>query len=299
MSIIPPPPPASDAFTLVDRTYISQFSSTILGLVNHQNGVPTNADGSVTATMVDTNTGVTIFLNRLATNPAVGVYDIQLTSVDTQVPDPCTVTWNYTFAGNPEVYQTFVLIGAVDPAYDNLEPGLQEIVNNVWVRIQDLYDSPNGGPALQAYFQSRFGRGRVAQLMQIALNRINLTFQPVSHYTLNYDSSEWPYATAAGLLDEATYIEVIKHLIRSYVEQPTLEGATVAKLNRQEYMGRWQQVLQIEEQTFKQMMDVWKISQMGLSRTRLLVSGGVFGNYSNRYFRGLAAARGNYWQRFF
>ena len=64
-----------------------------------------------------------------------------------------------------------------------LDAGMKCIVESVWVRFADMFDSPQGGPHLQVFFQTAFSRGRLAQLLQIALGKINLTMQPAFSFT--------------------------------------------------------------------------------------------------------------------
>jgi hypothetical protein len=293
-----PPPPASDAFSLVDRQYVGQFSTFAAGLTVRSGGMPANADGEVLATLTDTSLNTVTFTNQVATTTETGVYVCTLQSTDTQVPDPYTLSWSWTMGGIPQVYQSYLVVGPSSPAYDNLDPGLQDMVQWVWLRMIDAYDSTIGGANLQMWFQSRFSVGRVAQLMRIALNRINASMQPSSGYVLDPGSDQFPYAdaSAAAVLEQATWVETIKHLQRSYVEQPVYDGATVARLDRRDYMDRWGVVLQQEEALFKQELDVFKINRMGLSTTRVLAAGGLYPQFW-RAMPGLSAARGYMWNR--
>jgi hypothetical protein len=94
-------------------------------------------------------------------------------------------------------------------------------------------------------------------------------------------------------------VEVIKHLMRSYVEQPDAQGIATARLDRRDYLQRWQVMFQIESDELKQLQDVFKIAHMGLSSPTVLVSGGVYGNYGPTRLVGSAAARPRYWARFY
>jgi hypothetical protein len=177
---------------------------------------------------------------------------------------------------------------------------MKGVVEAVWMRFADLFDSPGGGPNLMVYFQSRFGRGRIAQLLGVALNRLNIVAQPHTTYTLTGppDGNEFPLAKWGGLLDQATYIEVLKHLIRSYTEQPEAPGVNIARLDRRDYAQRWQTVLEAEERDYRDMLDNFKIAHMGFSRPRVLVSGGVYGSYGPTRLAASAAARPRYWMAF-
>ena len=62
--------------------------------------------------------------------------------------------------------------------------------------------------------------------------------QPHMTYTLN-EPGQFPHEQWGALLEFATYIETIKHLKRSYVEQPDWQGVTVARADRRDYLQRW------------------------------------------------------------
>src|ERR1700679_3312000 len=97
---------------LQDRLYVSKYSFDNFGLVVHVAGVPANADATVTATFAtDEASPVTIFSDRVATNDAIGVYEVAYTSADTAVPNYYTLTWNYTIASVAQTYVTYVEVG--------------------------------------------------------------------------------------------------------------------------------------------------------------------------------------------
>jgi hypothetical protein len=60
------------------------------------------------------------------------------------------------------------------------------------------------------------------------------------------------------VLVQATLLAVIKHLMRSYVEQPQPQGANIVWQDRREYLQRWQSIYQIEDAAFKEMVLLWK-----------------------------------------
>lgn len=292
-----------------ERQYVSQFAADVLGLAVHKAGVPSDVDdNAVNATLIqdaiESNSAVipdtppTTIFTRAATRVAVGLYEVPLDSSDTSVPGDYTVQWQYTIDGNPEQYLSFIQIGASNPAYDNLPPEMKTVVDDVWIRFADLFDSPLGGPNLQTYFQSHFSRGRVAQLLKVAVGLLNTTAQPFQTYSIDMPG-QFPVAQWGSLLEQALYVEVLKHLVRSYVEQPMFMGGNVTRLDRRDYMDRWKMVLDDERQTLKGQLDIFKISNMGLGKPRVLVSGGVYGRYGPTRFAGSVAARPRYWTRFY
>jgi hypothetical protein len=287
------------AVDLRERVYLSQYSSDdSLGLVVHVAGVPANADGAVLGTLQNQGDLTYVFQNRAATNPAAGIYEILLSSGDTAVAGLYSITWTYTVGSVAQTYLGYIEIGPSAPAYDHLDPAMKVLIDDVWLRFSDCFDSPNGGPNLQTYFQTHWSRGRVAQLARIAVGRLNTMAQPFQTYTIE-SPSEFPLAQWGPLLESMTYVECLRHLIRSYVEQPELTGGQVTRLDRRDYMDRWGIILKDEESVLKGQLDTFKIRNMGFGRPRVLVSGGVYGRYGPTRFAGSVAARPRYWTRFY
>jgi hypothetical protein len=285
-----------------DRQYISQNATDIIGLAINSAGSPTDADGNyVTVTMFAENTNTQVF-QRGTTHPGIGLYETQLLPAESSTPGPVTFVWTYDLDAIAQEYRTYAYIGESAPAYDNLAPAMKEIVDDVWIRFADLFDSPDGGPNLLTYFQSNWGRGRVAQLLKVAVGLLNTTAQPYQTYTLadGQGGGMFPVEQWGSLLETALYVECIKHLRRSYVEQPAVIGAGgITRLDRRDYMDRWSEVLRDEAPTLRSQLDTFKISNMQLGRPRVLVSGGVFGRFGPTRVAGSMAARPRYWTRFY
>jgi hypothetical protein len=265
--------------TLSDRLWINQYDPVVLGMHVYVRGQVGDPDSNlVQVTMTNEVTGAPVFTNRAATRADVGAYEIQLTSEETAEIGPFTLNWHYALDAMPESFTTPVQIGEFSPDYANLSDGMKGIVEQGWNRFEDLFDSPLGGPNLQVYAQSHFNRGRIAQLLRFAVGRLNTAAQPYQTYTLDGDGgAAFPIAAWGALLEQALYVEILKHLRRSYVEQPLLMGGEVTRHDRRDYMDRWSQVLQDEQTQLKEQLDVFKIRAMGLGRPAVLVSGGAYG----------------------
>lgn len=287
-----------------ERQYLSLNSTDAVGLVIHKAGVPDDADAGVTLNLIHENAegGPATIFSRAATHLALGTYEVALSSADTSTPGLYTLQWLYAIDSVDQEYLTYVEIGQPSPNYDRLAPNLKAIADSVWIRLADLYDHPTGGPHMQTYFQNHFGRDRIAQLMRIGIGRLNTMAQPSMTYTLDdgQGGATFPVDQWGPMLETATWIEVLKHLIRAYVEQPNFMGSgAVSRLDRRDYMQRWQDVLRDEEDMFKAQLDTFKIAHMGFGRPRVLVSGGVFGRYGPTRVAGSIAARPRYWTRFY
>lgn len=281
-----------------EAQYVSQYANDVLGLLIHVAGMATDPDGqNVTATMFNENTLATVF-SRPATRAAVGDYRVTLSSQESELPGDYRIRWEYELDGAGQIFDTYATIGKASPTYDNLGPDMKEVVDQVWVRFADLFDAPDGGPHLQTYFENNFGRGRVAQLLRVAVGRLNTIAQPHQTYSIDGDFV-FPLLAWGPLLEQALYVETIKHLRRSYIEQPLLTGGDAARLDRRDYFDRWGILLEQEEDDLKARLGVFKIANMGLGRPKVMVSGGVYGRYAPTRYAGSAAARGRFWSRMY
>ena len=284
-----------------ERQYVSRYGTDTLGLAINIAGAPADPDGnSVTLTFVrEGEVPVTIF-SRTATRVGTGLYEVPLVSADTAEPGLYTLVWFFVTSGDDQEDRTYVEVGETAPAYDALSATMKEAVDAVWLRFADLFDSPGGGPNLQTYFQTHFTRQRMAQILRIGMGRLNTMAQPHQTYSVDPGGLEFPFDKWGALLETVTYVEAIKHLRRSYVEQPLFAGSgAVTRLDRRDYLDRWGMILADEEAMLVKQMEVFKIAHMGFGSGRVLVSGGVYGRYGPTRIAGSVAARPRYWTRFY
>jgi len=95
-------------------------------------------------------------------------------------------------------------------------------------------------------------------------------------------------------------VEMVKHLIRSYVEQPALiSSGAITRLDRRDYTQRWHEVLEEEQAELKSMLDTFKIRRMFGGAPKVLVSGGTYGRYAPTRIAGSVAARPRMWARWY
>jgi hypothetical protein len=271
-----------------EAVYVSRYSQPTFGVVTRDVGTVADPEAnSVLATLLNSS-AVAIFEDEACTRTEEGFYEITLTSNHTSEPDTYEIQFDYVFDSVLQTYSMPFVVGDVAPAYDNLNADAKAGVESVYLRFADFFDSPTGEPHLTVYFQTHFGRGRVSQLMSQALMRLNLISQPQNTYTLDGVAGQaFPWNNYGGLLIQATYVEVIKHLVRSYVEQPDKRNVSVAYLDRRDYMQRWQDVLRTEQADLDKMLEVFKIAHLGLGKPSVLVEGGAFGRswfYRNGMF---------------
>lgn len=287
-----------------ERQYYGRGTAPVIGLelIGSDGVSPVDADGDVTLTLYrqapdGTETQVAA---HVAAHPATGKYEATLASADTDQVGNYRGRWTYEMAGAPEAYDIYLAVGEANPAYDRLPEAFQDVVEHVWTRFADLFDSPGGGPHLATYYQAHWSRGRMAQLMGMGLRRLNVVAQPYATYTIDgQGGSVFPVAQWGGLLELATYVEAIRHLRRSYLEQPEFMGGNVTRLDRIRYFDRWGELLEEAEEDLKGAQDTFKVSQMMMGSPQVLVSGGVYGRFRPTRIAGSVAARPRYYARFY
>ncbi|MFF7198172.1 hypothetical protein ACFZAM_31250 [Streptomyces sp. NPDC008079] len=264
-----------------DRQYVSRYRAATFGLQVMRDGVAADADGPVTAAFLHDDEAAAVVVSGPADHDGPGMYSARLTSRETATPGPYVLVWTYQVNAVDEEWRVWVEVGKTAPEYDRLSDDMQQLIESVWNRFGDLFDFATEGPHLQTYFQSNFGRNRMAQLLKIAVGRLNTMAQPYQTYTIDGDGgASFPVAKWGSLLESALYVECLRHLMRSYVEQPDLaSGSGVSRLDRRDYMDRWAEVLGVEEPVLKEQLATFKIANMGLGRARVLVSGGVYGRW--------------------
>jgi len=211
-------------------------------------------------------------------HPAVGVYTYTITPPVTNAVCLLKAVWTYKVGGVNLQYTEYLQIRDPMPTYDgfnDLEKSSVLLITNMF---GDTYDSTTGGPHLIEEFQTKYTAERIAQLLTIAVQRMNTVKQPITNWVLSSPGQAGTFpANWWGLLVLGGYLEVLRHLIRSYVEQPDIRNADVAYVDRRDYQQRWQAVFDMEKPDFDAALTLAKRKMMGLGSGSLLVSGGMFG----------------------
>lgn len=149
-------------------------------------------------------------------------------------------------------------------------PG-EVVANRVWDKIEDCFDSEQEGPWLRDMTMNFFNRGKMEDFIAEGLFDINQQNPPTDITISQFFSGSAPTADLP-LLVQSTFLSVVRHLIRSYVEQPQPVGAQVVYEDRREYLQRWQETYQIELETYSRWIALWKRKYLQLGKAKGLVS---------------------------
>lgn len=162
----------------------------------------------------------------------------------------------------------------IDPFMEKEPSSSWVIANDAWEKFEDLFDSEEGGPWLRDMTLQVFNKTKMENFIDDALIVINFQNPETSFTISEFVTTEKPIAktAAAPILTQAVVLQIIRHLMRSYVEQPNPVGAQISWHDRRDYLQRWKEVYIVELEAFKQMLALWKRQFLGLGTTRLLVS---------------------------
>jgi hypothetical protein len=316
-STIPANPPITPPASLTEFAFAPQGSLNPIGIVVNVGGNPTNVDTGtemVVSIYVVPYPATTVEISGdmpdpvysgVATSPSTGTYQVDPAATQALTPGYYRFDWSFTLNGVPITTSQYIQIGPPSPSYDALAPPFVNAVENVWIKFADIYDSGFGGPYLTVWYNQHFGRGRVAQLMEQACWHLNNSAQPATTFSVTGVSPSgggaplFPVNQYAGLLNTATTIEVIKHLMRSYTEEPIVVGNISVRLDRRDYLQRWGTMLGDEQAQYTQEIGVFKTQMMFNGSPRVLIQGGAFGSYGVPRYIGSIPARPLYMNRWF
>lgn len=284
--------------SMYDMLWISRYSRPTFVVDLFQGNGPMSADDDPQASLYALDDDGQIIIPALWTRDVaqvgIGHYPLTLTTVDTQTMGNYELQFTYTVNGDDEIAVYDIEIGPYAPTYVALDDNWRSVIDGIWWKFADLYDSPYGGPNLQVYVQTHFGRERVAQMLSSALQTLNTATAGNTNYAVN--GTDFPFSQWLGLLQDSLYMEVLAHLVRSYVEQPeVILGTAISRVDRRDYMQRWQEVLQSEQTQFDKDLGRWRMANLGLDRVHVLVAGGAYGKWGPTAAMGTsgeAAARG-------
>lgn len=167
-----------------------------------------------------------------------------------------------------EVSDPFVRAGSspADPA-----------VRMCWTFLEDCFDSEWGGPWLRDMTLAVFDQTKVRALVPQVLLDINnqMPFTTYSESSFPWTTSGTVDSTDFGdseaLFAQGLLVASLRHLMRSYTEQPDIVSSPVAFMDRKRYQQAWKAQYDVEMEQWKKWLNRWKLQQYDLSHSSLLL----------------------------
>lgn len=173
-----------------------------------------------------------------------------------------------------EVRSSQGVFEVIDPFNPPTPTAEERIEEAVWLRLEDCFDSDDGGPWLRDMTLSYFNKTKLGNFINEALMDINLappaTAATIGDFTMvQPDGSEDP---ESSILIQGVLLATIRHLMRAYTEQPALTGAQVVYDDRRDYLQRWQTIYTIEAERYARWIALWKRQFVGNHRSMLVTA---------------------------
>ena len=158
-----------------------------------------------------------------------------------------------------DVFDPFVRAApsAADPAVDQC-----------WTMLEDCFDSEVGGPWLRDMTLAVFDKSKINAFIPQALADIN---QQMPLTTYSVDTFPYEQADGTAVFAQCLLTASIRHLMRSYTEQPDVTGSPVGFLDRRRYQSAWKAQYDVEMERQKLWVNRWKLASYDLSHSAMLV----------------------------
>lgn len=263
------------------RDTISQYSTDNIGIGVYERNDYTDPDNNeVSISVIREDGDVTVIGNDLATRDDLGLYSYLLPTSVTSIKGNYTAVWSYVVDGEPKEFKYQFAVVDPQPFFDSLNGEQKQMVENIYHRVSDTFDSTVGGPYLWELPQSSFSFETIAKLMVVdAMNLINYSKPKafIPPYALGSKVTKPIPRAWYGLVEKAASYELYKHLARSYLEIPLPVGVNVAHLDRTQYSQKWMSMAEFEKQEVESMIHMLKRAmQFGVKSRAQLLAGGIF-----------------------
>lgn len=262
------------------RDTISQYSTDMIGIGVYERNDYTDADNDEVSIAILREEGNVPVISDLAAHDGTGLYSYSLPTQVTSIKGNYTATWSYTIDGEPKEFKYEFAVVDPQPFFDSLNGEQKQMVENIYHRVSDGFDSTVGGPYLWELPQASFSYETIAKLIVVdAMNLINFSKPKafVPPYGIGAKVRKPLPASWYGLVEKAASYELYKHLARAYLEIPAPVGVNVAHLDRTQYSEKWMRMAEYEKQEVDSMIHMLKRAmQFGVKSRATLLAGGIF-----------------------
>lgn len=124
--------------------------------------------------------------------------------------------------------------------YNDLPKNAHDLIDLTYAQFGDMFDNSDFGPFIQEF--TPFDNDRLAQLFEIAMGNLVLLIRIAG---VSWDYKSFPYysQSARAALSLSLTCELIRHLMRSYVEIPDTTRVQAPDVVRRDYITRWRDLL--------------------------------------------------------
>lgn len=180
-----------------------------------------------------------------------------------------------------------------DP-FEIVDTPVRVVADGVWTKLEDCFDAENEGPWVQDVTMNFFREEKIEKFINDALFDINYQHPPTDLTIGSFVNSDNTVTSNYPLLVQAVFIQALRHIMRSYVEQPMPTGAQIAWQDRRDYLQRWQSMYELELAQYQRWVALYKRGFLQLGRSKVLVAAKA-GRLIPAPMRARSVGRG-YWQ---
>lgn len=262
---------------------VSQYGEDTFGIIIYEAGVLVDADAQEVRIQVIRDADGTVLRDEVNTRESEGVYAMRVTGEETVTMGDHVVRFSFTLNGGvTRTYdQPFTIVSQM-PYWDSFDLEQRLMIDNIYHKISDTFDSREGGPYLWELYQTQFNAFEtIARLTATdAMTYINYTYQPAfaPPYSIGAGSGGKVFPTQwYGVLEWAGYVQILRHISRSYIEIPDVESVGTARFDRKRYRNEWEREYDAEKETFDKMLRQFKRKFLVGSRRAWLLGGRIPG----------------------
>lgn len=194
-----------------------------------------------------------------------------------------------------EVRSVMMRFSIFDPFNPPVPSETDLLVDQVRMRLEDCFDSMDGGPWLKDKSPD-FDNDKIAAFIPEALLDINVQMPPTNFTIDNFTMPIVVPGQASDLnpnlplLVKGVLVLTIRHLMRSYTEQPMPQNNQTVWNDRTRYQQLWSEIYQVEYADYIEKVRLWKRTTLQLGHSGLL----TFSKAGRLYPYGSQRSRGVY-----
>jgi len=158
-----------------------------------------------------------------------------------------------------------------DP-FEIVDTPIRVVADGVWTKLEDCFDAENEGPWVQDMTMHFFREEKMEKFIADALFDINYQNPPTALAINSFVNADNTVTDNYPLLVQGIFIQVLRHIMRSYVEQPMPTGAQIAFQDRRDYLQRWESMYELEMQQYMRWVALYKRGFLQLGHSKLIVS---------------------------